>query len=133
MANDGFMKPEVPDSFRDLMKVSIEQAKRAFDTFAATSERTWKTLETSSQTASTGLRSLNEKMAQITRDNAEANFALAMRLAESKDVGQAMELQTEHARKQMESFVHQLEEIRDLATQVIQESTPSGMPGVGKQ
>src|SRR5262249_22922423 len=27
MANDGFMKPEVPDSFRDLMKVSIEQAK----------------------------------------------------------------------------------------------------------
>ena len=133
MANDAFMKPEVPDSFRDLMKVSIEQTKRAFDTFAATSERTWKTLETSSQTASSGLRSLNEKIAQITRNNAEANFALAMKLAESKDVSQAMELQTEHARKQMESFVHQLEEIRDLATQVIQESTPSGMPGVGKQ
>ena len=132
MANDAFIKPEVPDSFRDLMKVSIEQAKRAFDTFAATSERTWKTLETSSQTASSGLRSLNEKIAQITRNNAEANFNLAMKLTESKDVSQAMELQTEHARKQMESFVHQLEEIRDFATQVIQESTPSGMPGVGK-
>ncbi len=26
-----------------------------------------------------------------------------------------MELQTEHARKQMEAFVRQLEEIRDLA------------------
>jgi len=100
MANDAFMKPEVPDSFRDLMKVSIEQTKRAFDTFAATSERTWKTLETSSQTASSGLRSLNEKIAQITRNNAEANFALAMKLAESKDVSQAMELQTEHARNQ---------------------------------
>jgi hypothetical protein len=24
MANDAFMKPEVPDSFRELMKVSIE-------------------------------------------------------------------------------------------------------------
>lgn len=111
------------------MRISIEQAKRAFETFAATSERTWKTFETSSQTASTGLRSLNEKIAEITRSNAEANFALAMRLAESKDVGQAMELQTEHARKQMESFVHQLEEIRDLAAQVIQDSTPPGMPG----
>ena len=55
-----------------------------------------------------------------------------MKLAESKDVSQAMELQTEHARKQMESFVHQLEEIRDLATQVIQDSTPTGMPGAGK-
>jgi hypothetical protein len=29
----------------------------------------------------------------------------------------------------MESFVHQLEEIRDLAAQVIQDSTPPGMPG----
>jgi phasin len=131
MANDAFMKTEVPDSFRDLMRVSIEQAKRAFDTFAATSEKTWKTFETSSRTASSGLRSLNEKIAEITRSNAEANFALAMKLAESKDVGQAMELQTEHARKQMETFVHQLEEIRDLAAQVIQDSTPSGMPGNG--
>ena len=75
------------------------------------------------------MRSLNEKIAEITRNNAEANFALAMKLAESKDVSQAMELQTEHARKQMESFVHQLEEIRDLAAQVIQDSTPPGMPG----
>ena len=128
MANDAFTKPEVPDAFRDLMKISIEQTKRAFETFAATSEKAWKTFETSSQTAGSGLRSLNEKIAEITRNNAEANFALAMRLAESKDVGQAMELQTEHARKQMESFVHQLEEIRDLAAQVIQDSTPAGMP-----
>ena len=89
MANDAFMKPEVPDAFRELMRVSIEQAKRSFDTFAATSEKTWKTFETSSQTASSGLRSLNEKIAEITRNNAEANFALAMKLAESKDVGSA--------------------------------------------
>ena len=129
MANDALPKPEVPDAFRDLMKISIEQTKRAFETFAATSEKAWKTFETSSQTAGSGLRSLNEKIAEITRNNAEANFALAMNLAESKDVGQAMELQTEHARKQMESFVHQLEEIRDLAAQVIQDSTPPGMPG----
>jgi hypothetical protein len=31
----------------------------------------------------------------------------------------------------METSVHQLEEIRDLAAQVIQDSTPSGMPGNG--
>jgi phasin len=129
MANDAFTKPEVPDAFRDLMKISIEQTKRAFETFASTSEKAWRTFETSSQTASSGLRSLNEKIAEITRNNAEANFALAIKLAESKDVSQAMELQTEHARKQMESFVHQLEEIRDLAAQVIQDSTPPGMPG----
>ena len=81
MADDAFTKPEVPDAFRDLMKISIEQTKRAFETFAATSEKAWKTFETSSQTAGSGLRS------------------------------------------------DQLEEIRDLAAQVIQDSTPPGMPG----
>jgi hypothetical protein len=35
-----------------------------------------------------------------------------------------MELQTDHARKQMHAFAKQLEEIRDLAAQVIQDATP---------
>ena len=51
MANDAFVKPEIPESMRDLMKISIEQAKRAFDTFASTSEKTWKSLETGSPIA----------------------------------------------------------------------------------
>jgi phasin len=124
MANDTFMKPEMPESMRDLMKMSIEQAKRAFDTFAATNEKTWKSLESSSQSAGAGLRSLNEKIVSITRDTAEANFALALKLAETKDMGKALELQADYARKQMEQFVHQLEEIRDLAAEIIQESNP---------
>jgi phasin len=125
MANDAFMKPEIPDSMRDLMKTSIEQAKRAFDSFASTSEKTWKSLETTSQSARVGLTALNAKIAEITRSNAEANFALALKLAESKDINQAMDLQTQHARKQMEAFVHQLEEMRDLATQIIQDANPA--------
>jgi phasin len=107
---------------RDLMKMSIEQAKRAFDTFASTSEKTWKSLETGSQSARVGLTALNAKIAEITRENAEANFALALKLTDTKDLNQAFDLQTQHARKQMETFVHQLEELRDLASQIIQES-----------
>ena len=62
------------------MKVSIQQAQRAFETFAATSETTWKTMESVSQPASAGMRALNEKIAEITRGNANANFALALKL-----------------------------------------------------
>jgi phasin len=128
MANDAFMKPEVPEQVREAMKMSIEQAKRAFETFAATSEQTWKSFE--SNTPSTpSLRSLTNKIAEITRSNAEANFVLALKLAESKDFGQALELQADYLRKQMDSFLRQLEEIRDLAVQVMQESTPPGIGG----
>lgn len=125
MANDAFMKPEFPEPLRELMKMSIEQARRAFDTFASSSEKAWKSLENSSQSARASLQQLNAKIAEITRANAEANFNLAVRLAECKDVGEAMELQSEHVRNQMDKFVHQLEEMRDLATKLIMETSPA--------
>jgi phasin len=125
MANDAFMKPEFPEPLRDLMKMSIEQARRAFDTFAASSEKAWKSLETTSQSARVSLQQLNAKIAEITRANAEANFNLAMKLAECKDVSEAMELQSEHVRNQMDKFVHQLEEMRDLTTKIIQDANPA--------
>jgi phasin len=122
MATDSFMTPEIPQGLRDLLKLSIEQARRAFETFVATSEKTWKSIETSSQAARNSMQGLNEKIAEITRANADSSFALALELAESKDISQAMELQSEHVRKQMETFARQLEEIRDLAAQAIQDS-----------
>ena len=125
MANDAFMKPELPEPLRDLMKMSIEQARRAFETFAASSEKAWKSFETSSQSARASLQQLNAKIAEITRANAEANFNLAIKLAECKDVAQAMELQSQHVRNQMDKFVHQLEEMRDLTTKIIQDATPA--------
>jgi phasin len=129
MANDTFMKPEVPEQMRDAMKTSIEQAKRAFDTFAATSEQTWKSFESNTSTTP-ALRSLTSRIAEITRTNAEANFALALKLTESKDLGQAMQLQADYLREQMDTFFRQLEEIRDLATQVFKDSA-SRMPNIG--
>jgi phasin len=124
MASDAF-KPEIPEPLRELMKMSIEQAKRAFEAFITTSEKAWKSLENASPAGRASLYALNAKIAEITRRNAEANFALAMKLAETKDVQAAMELQNRHVREQMETFVHQLEEMRDLTAQIIQEANPA--------
>jgi phasin len=124
MASDAF-NTEIPEPMRELMKMSIEQAKRAFEAFISTSEKAWKSLENTSPSGRAGLYALNAKIAEITRRNAEANFALAMRLAEIKDVKEGMELQNRHVREQMETFVHQLEEMRDLTTQIIQEANPA--------
>jgi phasin len=127
------VKPEVPEAVRDLMKMSIEQAKKAFDTFVSTSEKTWKSLENTSQSTRAGLHALNSKIAEITRSNVEANFAMAMKLAESKDVTQAMELQSQHVRNQMETFVQQLEEMRDLAAAQIIQDSGTAATSIGKQ
>ena len=48
---------------------------------------------------------------------------LCENLAEAKDMTKALELQNSHARKQMETFSSQLEEIRDLAANIIKEAS----------
>lgn len=134
MATDAFTKMEMPDSLRDLMKMGIEQARYAFETFAETNEKALRALESNSGAARDSLRSLNDKIADITRRNAEANFSLALKLAEAKDFNEAISMQSEHMKTQMERFASQMEEIRDLAAKVIQESNagrggPSGFGG----
>ncbi|MGA7458157.1 MAG: phasin family protein [Methyloceanibacter sp.] len=131
MAANDFMKAEIPQALRELMKLSIEQARRAFETFVATSEKAWKSLETSPPNGRASLYALNAKIVEVTRLNAEANFALAAKLAEAKDVAQAIELQSQHVKTQMDSFVHQLEEMRDLAAQIIQEANPATRSDAG--
>jgi hypothetical protein len=124
-ANGAFVKAEIPPALRELMKMSIEQAKRAFEAFVATSEKAWNSLETSSPSGRTGLFALNAKIVEITRLSAEANFALAAKLAEAKDIAQVIELQNQHAKQQMDIFVQQLEKMRDLAAQIIQQANPT--------
>jgi phasin len=131
MASDAFPKPEIPEPLRDFVKLSIDQARRAFETFAATSEKTWKSFESMPPLGRAGLFALNAKIAEITRQNAEANFALAMKLAEVKDMQQAMELQSRHVKQQMETFAQQLEAMRDLATEIIQEAAPAAQTSTG--
>ena len=96
--SDAFMQAEIPPALRELMKMSIEQAKRAFEAFVTTSEQAWKSLETSAPGGRAGLFALNAKIVEIIRLNAEANFALAAKLAEAKDLAQAIELQSRHVR-----------------------------------
>ena len=53
-----------------------------------------------------------------------------MKLTEAKDAGQAVELQSQHVKKQMETFMRQLEEMRDLTEQMIQDANPATRTGV---
>lgn len=129
MANDSFNKMEMPGSVRDLMKMGIEQARYAFENFATTSEQAMRTFEASAGPMGDSMRSLNDKISQITRANAEANFALAMKLAEANDFQQALSIQTDHVKRQMDSFGKQIEEIREMAAKAIQEAQANAAPG----
>ena len=114
---------ELPDSIRNIMKSSIEQARKAFDTFVASSEKMINSVDTSSMPAADGLKQLNEKITAFTRQNAELNFNLAMQLTDARHLSEIVELQNAHLRNQMETFSRQLEELRELTMKTVKEGT----------
>src|SRR5579883_734671 len=114
---------ELPDSIRSIMKSSIEQAKRAFDSFVASTEKMMQGIDTSSLPAADAMKQLNEKIAAFTRQNAEANFNLALRLTDAKQLSEIVELQNAHVREQMETFSRQLEELRELTVKAVKDGS----------
>jgi phasin len=114
---------ELPDSIRTIMKSSIEQARKAFETFVSTSEKMIHGIDTSSNPAADSLKHLNEKIAAFTRQNAESNFALALKLADARQLSDIVEIQNAHVREQMEIFSHQLEELRDLTMKAVKDGS----------
>ncbi len=114
---------ELPESIRSIMKSSIEQARKAFDTFVASSEKMMHGIDTSSNPVADNLKHLNEKIAAFTRQNAETNFNLAMRLTDARQLSEIVELQNAHVREQMETFSRQLEELRELTVKAVKDSS----------
>ena len=113
---------EMPESVRSIMKASIDQARKAFDTFIAASQKSMIGFEGPSNTATDGIKQLNDKIAEFTRMNADANFKFAMKLADAKQFGDVLEMQNAHARELMDTFARQLEELRELTTNVVKQS-----------
>jgi len=123
---------EMPEPMRQVMKSSIEQARKAFETFLAASQQAMENIDTSSSPASHSMKMLNQKIAEFTKANAEANFDLAARLADAKEMKDVIELQNQHVRHQMETFTQQLDELRRLTTEVVTEAaSKTGTPGIG--
>jgi phasin len=132
---------EMPESVRNIMKASIDQARKAFDTFISASQKTMAGFEGASNPTTDGLKQLNDKIAEFTRMNAEANFKFAMKLADAKQFSDVLEMQNSHARELMDTFARQLEELRELTTTVVKQSAQNvtanmpnmpGMPGSGQ-
>ena len=124
---------EMPDSVRNIMKASIEQARQAFDSFIGAGQKAMAGFDGSQSGAGDAMKQLNDKIAEFTKMNAAANFQLAMKLADAKQISDVIEIQNQHARDLMDTYTKQLEELRELTTRIVKETAQSAtttMPGL---
>ena len=112
---------EVPAEMRDFAEKSVDQARKAFDSFISAARRTADTVQGSAEMARTNAQDVSARGFEFAEQNVTAAFDLAQKLVRSKDVQEAMQHQAEFVRSQFAAIQAQAKEFGGLAQSAMQQ------------
>jgi phasin len=118
MANTPF---EIPNEMRDFAERSVDQARKAFESFVSVAQKAAGTVETAATTTQTNVKSVGSQVLGFAEQNVNAAFDLAHRLVQAKDPQEALALQSEYLKTQLSALQSQAKEIGTL---IQKSSTP---------
>jgi phasin len=111
---------EIPTEMRDFAEKSVEQARKAFDSFMGAAQRTVDTLETSASSVQANTTDMTRKTFTYAEQSISAAFEHAQRLVRAKDVQEAMQLQAEFVRNQFAAMQNQMKDLGAIAQSAAQ-------------
>ena len=107
---DPFKGPkfDVPVEMRELATKSVEQAKRAFDSFMDATQEAAEKVQGSTQTMQQKASEATTQAVGFAEQNVKAAFDHAQALVQAKGLEDVMKLQTEFMRNQMTAMQSQM-------------------------
>ena len=115
---------EIPSTVREMAGKSVEQAKDAYGRFVEAARQAQDMVSKSTEVFATGAKEMNEKVFSFAEANTKAGFEVAYRLAQARDVKEALEIQTQFARSQMEAYTQQAQELSRIIASSAQKAQP---------
>jgi len=115
MANTPTPNYEIPAEMRDFAEKSVEQARKAVDSFLSAARRTADTLEGSANTVQSSAKDMTRKTLSYAEQNLSAAFDHAQRLVRARDVQEAVQFQSEFVRSQFAALQAQMKEFGSIA------------------
>lgn len=108
MATGGY---EIPNEMRDFAEKSVEQARKAFDSFMDAAHKAAATVETQTETAQKNARGAASAAVSFAEANVAASFELAEKLLKAKSLEEVVAIQTEFAKAQASTLSRQVDEL----------------------
>jgi phasin len=106
---------EIPTEMRDFADKSVDQARTAVGTVMANAVKASEQMQSASQTFQSTFSAAIAKSFDHAQNNANAAFDYAQKLVRSKDMREALEVQSEFVRSQFASLQSQAKELSSLA------------------
>ena len=108
----------MPASLRELVETTVSQTRSFYQQSADAFQEAFESWESSLDAAGQGAVALNHKIVDIADRNIRNSFDLATRLLASKNLADALEVQTAYWRRQFSELRMQAEEVRVLLERV---------------
>jgi phasin len=107
---DPFKTPkfEVPNEMRDFAAKSVEQARRAFDSFVGAKQQAASQAESAGETVRQQTAGAMKQVVGYAEQNVKAAFDHAQNLAQAKGLDEVMKLQSGYLRDQIAAMQGQL-------------------------
>lgn len=113
---------EIPNELRDFAERSVDQARKAFEGFVTVAQKTAGAVDTANAAAQNNVKSVSSQVLGYAEKNVNAAFDLAHKLVQAKDPQEALTLQSEFLKAQINALQEQAKELGAL----IQKSSTSG-------
>ncbi|ACA17359.1 phasin [Methylobacterium sp. 4-46] len=113
---------EIPAEMRDFAEKSVDQARKAFDSFISAARKTADTIQGSAEVARTNAQTMSTRSFAFAEQNVNAAFDLAQKLVRSRDVQEAMQHQAEFLRSQFAAIQSQAKEFGSMTQSAMQQS-----------
>ncbi len=102
---------EVPNDLRDFAERSVEQARKAFESFLAVAQKTAGVAGGATGAGEGGVKNVAAHVLTYTEQNVNAAFDLANKLVRAKDPQEAFALQSEYLKTQLAALQTQAKEL----------------------
>jgi phasin len=102
---------EVPVDLRDFAQKSVEQARKAFESFVSVAQKTADAVDSASANVRANVKTVSSQTLGYAEQNINAAFDLANKLVQAKDPQEAFALQSEYMKTQLANLQTQAKEI----------------------
>jgi phasin len=113
---------EVPEQMRAFAEKGVSQARENYAKFKDAAESQNGAIEAMFTSASKGISEYTAKVMEFMKANTSSHLDFAQQLLSLKSPSEALELWTNHTRKQLETFQAQAKELAEIGQRVANET-----------
>jgi len=114
---------EIPAEVREFAEKTVDQARKAFDSFVAAAQKATAQSEAAAETMAASAKDVSSKAIGFAEANVKAAFDLAEKLVQAKDPKEILTIQSEYLKSQVATVQEQAKALGDAVKKVVTTST----------